>query len=91
MTSIQSTFSVTADAPDVFAQGARVAVLLPLPVEGAYDYLVPEGLSLAAGDIVEVPLGRRFEVGVVWGAGEGAVPAAKLREVVHNPTFREAY
>src|ERR1700750_3276609 len=84
MTSRQSTPPEVAAAPEFFKAGARVAVLLPLPVEGAYDYLVPEGVSLAAGDIVEVPLGRRFEVGVVWGAGEGDVPAAKLREVVHR-------
>ena len=53
--------------------GALVAVLLPLPVDTAYDYLVPEGAAFRAGDIVEVPLGRRFEVGVVWGAGAGDV------------------
>ena len=74
MNSPQSTFSA----------GSRVAVLLPLPVETAYDYLVPDGLELVAGDIVEVPLARRFEVGVVWGAGTGDIPTAKLREVVHK-------
>ena len=61
-----------------------MAVLLPLPVEEAYDYLVPEGLVLRAGDIVEVPLARRFEVGVVWGAGAGEIAESKLREVVHK-------
>ncbi len=59
-------------------------MLLPLPVETAYDYIVPEGLTLALGDIVEVPLARRFEVGVVWGPGIGGVAEAKLREVVHR-------
>ena len=75
-----------AAAPETgrFAAGMQVAVLLPLPVETAYDYLVPDGEVLAAGDIVEVPLGRRFEVGVVWGPGAGDVPTAKLREVVHK-------
>ena len=71
-------------ANGVFSQGALVSVLLPLPVDTAYDYLVPEGDGLRAGDIVEVPLGRRFEVGVVWGAGAGDVPPAKLKEVVHK-------
>jgi len=85
MNSAQSTLSVeTPSAPDSFAPGARVAVLLPLPVEGPYDYIVPEGDGLAAGDIVEVPLARRFEVGVVWGPGVGDVAPAKLREVVHR-------
>ena len=83
----QSTFSVApaSDMPPVaFTAGARVAVLLPLPVATAYDYIVPEGATLMAGDIVEVPLARRFEVGVVWGEGVGDVPPAKLREVVHK-------
>ena len=71
-------------ADGAFPQGALVSVLLPLPVDSAYDYLVPEGATFRAGDIVEVPLGRRFEVGVVWGAGAGDVPAAKLKEVVHK-------
>lgn len=70
--------------PARFTAGAQVAVLLPLPVESAYDYKVPEGLELAAGDIVEVPLGRRFEVGVVWGPGQHAVRPEKLREIVHR-------
>ncbi len=74
MTSSQSTFPA----------GARVAVLLPLPVASAYDYLVPEGLELAPGDIVEVPLARRFEIGVVWGPGVGDIAPTKLREVVHR-------
>ena len=87
MPSAQSTPSV--DTPDAapsvaFAAGSRVAVLLPLPVDTAYDYLVPEGAVFMPGDIVEVPLARRFEVGVVWGPGIGDVPVAKLREVVHK-------
>ena len=85
MTSIQSTSSGVDPVPAPrFSAGERVAVLLPLPVATAYDYLVPEGLSLVPGDIVEVPLARRFEVGVVWGPGRGDVPAAKLRDVVHT-------
>jgi len=68
----------------IFSAGAQVAVLLPLPVESAYDYKVPEGAELTAGDIVEVPLGRRFEVGVVWGPGQHEVRPEKLREIVHK-------
>ncbi|MEQ9448344.1 MAG: primosomal protein N', partial [Rhodospirillaceae bacterium] len=70
--------------PDEFSTGARVAVLLPLPVSGAYDYLVPEDSVLAPGDVVEVPIGRRFETGVVWGAGHGDVAESKLKDVVHR-------
>ncbi len=67
-----------------FLPGEQVSVLLPLPVETAYDYIVPAGAGIALGDIVEVPLGQRFEVGAVWGNAQGGVPAAKLREIVHK-------
>ncbi|MDX2224288.1 MAG: primosomal protein N', partial [Rhodospirillaceae bacterium] len=74
----------TGDDPGAFDSGARVAVLLPLPVEGPYDYLVPDGAPIPVGAIVEVPLGRRFEIGVVWGAGVGDIPAHKLKPLVHR-------
>lgn len=45
-----------------------VPVLLPLPLEGAFDYAIPgeSGLDLAPGDVVEVPFGPRAVIGVVW-------------------------
>mgnify|MGYP000624305761 CR=1 FL=1 len=67
-----------------FGPGARVAVMLPLPLAGAYDYRVPEGLPVAPGDMVRVPLGRRRLVGVVWGPGLGAVAEAKLRPLAEK-------
>jgi primosomal protein N' (replication factor Y) len=66
-----------------FAPGSCVAVQLPLPL-GAYDYRVPVDCFLRAGDIVEVPLGRRFEMGVVWGPGKGDVPPGKIKDIVHR-------
>jgi primosomal protein N' (replication factor Y) len=62
-----------------FGRGERVAVLLPLPLAGPYDYRVAPGLALAPGDFVEAPLGRRSLIGVVWGDGSGAVEEAKLK------------
>ena len=59
----------------------RTAVLLPLPVAGAYDYRVPDGMDLAPGMFVRVPLGAREATGVVWGAPEGDIDEAKLRDV----------
>ena len=41
-------------------------VLLPLAVSGAYSYRIPEGMTLAPGDYVQVPLGPRHYIGVVW-------------------------
>src|SRR5215472_3025880 len=58
-----------------------LAILLPLPLAGSYDYLV-EGLALAAGDFVVVPLGRRETIGVVWGPDTGEVPGHKLKPVI---------
>ncbi len=41
-------------------------ILIPLALDTAYSYAVPAGLALAAGDVVQVPLGPRETVGVVW-------------------------
>jgi primosomal protein N' (replication factor Y) len=41
-------------------------VLIPLALDTAYSYAVPAGLALAEGDVVQVPLGTRETMGVVW-------------------------
>lgn len=66
---------------------ARVAVLLPLPVEKTYDYLVPASMELKAGEIVTVSFGPRKVAGVVWNAetaGED-IPLHKLKAVLDKP------
>jgi len=63
----------------IYEPSSRIAVLLPLPLAGPYDYKVPEGLSVARGDVVAVPLGTRTATGVVWGDALGDVDDAKLR------------
>ena len=64
---------------------ARVKVLLPLPLGDAYDYGVPEGLALAPGDFVSVPLGARMAIGVVWATiapgAPGGVSLDRLKDV----------
>ncbi|PKU25350.1 primosomal protein N' [Telmatospirillum siberiense] len=67
--------------PASFQPGEAVAILLPLPLAGSYDYTVGPGQRLAAGDFVRVPLGGRTVCGVVWGAGSGLVPVEKRRAV----------
>src|SRR5262249_50324696 len=57
---------------------SRLAVLLPLPLAGPYDYRADAALALKRGDFVIVPLGKREVVGVVWGEGRGDVDDAKL-------------
>jgi primosomal protein N' (replication factor Y) len=66
----------------VFGADDRIAVLLPLPVEGTYDYRVPADVILSVGDIIDVPLGRRFETGVVWGPAADDIDPDKLKEAV---------
>jgi primosomal protein N' (replication factor Y) (superfamily II helicase) len=48
------------------AQDLVADVLVPVAVDQAYSYRVPRALELAVGDIVEVPLGTRMTIGVVW-------------------------
>ncbi len=60
---------------------ARVGVLLPLALAGAYDYTIPKDFALTAGDYVVVPLRDREEVGVVWGAPRGGVASARVKPV----------
>lgn len=59
------------DALDEGQGGGTVDVLIPLGLDQAYSYAVPAGLSLAPGDVVQIPLGPRETVGVVWEAGSG--------------------
>jgi primosomal protein N' (replication factor Y) (superfamily II helicase) len=46
-----------------------VDVLVPVALDKAYSYRVPEGVELAPGDLVAVPLGASEYTGVVWGEG----------------------
>lgn len=57
------------DSPSLFGPGKAlraVPVLVPLPAPVPYSYLVPEGLAVEPGSIVQVPLGPRQVIGVVW-------------------------
>jgi primosomal protein N' (replication factor Y) (superfamily II helicase) len=51
---------------------SRIAdVLIPLALDTAYSYAVPDGLPLEEGDVVQVPLANREVAGVVWSMREG--------------------
>jgi primosomal protein N' (replication factor Y) len=43
-----------------------VDVLVPVALDQAYSYRVRDGLALAPGDVVSVPLGNRTATAVVW-------------------------
>ena len=61
---------------------ARIAqVLIPMPLPEAFDYAEPEGMGLAAGDLVAVPLGPRLLRGVVVGLRDAAGVNRPLKAV----------
>ena len=65
---------------------ATVPVLLPLALPAPYDYLVPKGIEVEAGQFVVVPLGPVDYLGVVWPRPEGEaspkIEPKKLREII---------
>ena len=63
-----------------FEAGARVAVLTSQPLGQALTYTAPEG-GCWQGAFVEVPLGPRKVLGVVWGPGEAGFEASRLRTI----------
>lgn len=67
--------------PQFFDAGALVGVLSAEPLNRVLDYRAPEG-GCMSGDFVEVPLGPRKVLGVVWGAGEGGYDLAKVRGII---------
>jgi primosomal protein N' (replication factor Y) len=64
---------------------ARLRVLLPLPLAGAYDYGVPASMvPPPPGTFVQVPLSGREMIGVVWdGEADPDLPERKLRDITH--------
>lgn len=66
---------------EFFQAGERVGVLTTQPLDRLLDYRAPEG-GCFLGAYVEVPLGPRKVLGVVWGPGAGDFDSAKLRSVI---------
>ncbi|MBU9699010.1 primosomal protein N' [Rhodobacteraceae bacterium HSP-20] len=63
-----------------YQAGELVGVLTTEPLGRVLDYRAPEG-GCGDGDFVEVPLGPRRVLGVVWGRGRGDWDIAKVRPV----------
>ena len=68
-------------SPSFFDEGTLVGVLTTQPLGRALDYKAPEG-GCHPGAFVEVPLGPRKVIGVVWGPGQGDYDYAKIRSVI---------
>ena len=64
--------------PEFFHEGDLISVLTTQPLGRALDYLAPEG-GCRRGAFVEVPLGPRKVLGVVWRAGRGDYDRSKIR------------
>ncbi|GHF68245.1 primosomal protein N' [Seohaeicola zhoushanensis] len=65
---------------EYFGEGELVGVLTTQPLDRVLDYRAPEG-GCFLGAFVEVPLGPRRVLGVVWGPGRGDWDIAKVRSV----------
>ena len=66
---------------EFFDHGTLVSVLTTQPLGRSLDYKAPEG-GCHLGAFVEVPLGPRKVLGVVWGPGKGDYDIAKIRSVI---------
>jgi len=74
-----------------FHEGDLVGVLTAQPLDRVLDYKAPEG-GLFMGAFVEVPLGPRKVLGVVWGEGAGDYDRSKIRSIIRVldvPPMRE--
>ncbi|MCR8827536.1 primosomal protein N' [Pseudosulfitobacter koreensis] len=67
--------------PEFYDEGALVAVLTTQPLDRLLDYKAPEGGAML-GAFVEVPLGPRKVLGIVWGPGRGDWDIKKVRSVI---------
>ncbi|MGN6285362.1 MAG: primosomal protein N' [Afipia sp.] len=63
-----------------------VDVLVPVAVNQAYSYRIPDGLDLKPGDVVAVPLGPREVTAVVW--AENADPDPRLHNRLKDVSER---
>ena len=82
---------MTSDSLDLFGKPVQqslrrsVPVMVPLPVAGPYSYAVPDGMAVVPGSVVQVPVGPRNVIGIVWDEGNetGSVDPKKLRAIEH--------
>ena len=66
--------------PTYFKADSLVSVLTDQPLDRVLDYKAPAG-GVLLGAFVEVPLGPRKVIGVVWGEGQGGYDLAKTRAI----------
>lgn len=64
-----------------FDEGMPVGVLTVQPLDRLLDYKAPGG-GCHLGALIEVPLGPRKVLGVVWGQGRGDYDLSRIRAVI---------
>jgi len=62
-------------------------ILFPVNVPAAFDYGVPAGLSVQAGDFVFAPIGKQIKLGVVMSVGQ-AEAGRELKDIVQVKATR---
>ena len=74
---------VTEPSPDAVDDLPTVAeVLVPVAVDQTYSYRIPPGMTVAPGTAVEVPLGPRRTMGLVWEVSSPASAGGNLKAIV---------
>ncbi|MCA0255175.1 MAG: primosomal protein N' [Proteobacteria bacterium] len=73
--------SLFGDLPEAPAARRAVPVLVPMPAPVPFSYAVPDGMHVEPGSVVQVPLGPRQVIGVVWDGPLDAVDPKKLRPI----------
>ena len=68
-------------SPSFFDEGALIGVLTTQPLGRVLDYKAPEG-GCFLGAFIEVPLGPRKVLGVVWSTGQGDFDISKVRSAI---------
>ena len=79
---MQKRMNANAMEADFFTEGTLVGVLTAEPLDRVLDYRAPEG-GCGIGAFVEVPLGPRRVIGVVWGRGQGGYDPTKIRKIAN--------
>ncbi len=76
-------FSFAAEMCEIshFDEGTLVGVLTTQPLDRLLDYKAPAG-GCFLGAFVEVPLGPRKVLGVVWAKGQGGFDLKKARSII---------
>ena len=88
---IEAAIVPNSNHPSHYQTDALVAVLTTQPLDRFLDYKAPVG-GVFLGAFVEVPLGPRKVIGVVWGPGQGGFDPAKIRRIINVidvPPMRE--